>query len=298
MKDIKNKMFKKLEQVFNNEYGNGIFGKVMSVLGFGLLLVFVVLGVVLFPFVIQAVERLQYGDSVYTEFFIMMCGTALSWLSGLIFGIRYIKDKTTDLINEISNRMLLFSFVFINVTLIVVDLFVLKTVTGFWSFLFFAFCAFLNLFLMAMWCYGFTIAGMIIVGIILFAIKALLHDKTVYDKKKKISNSSLYKMISSCIKDNLNIVKSVVITESEVKVIFDGKDTDSFVFSEYGFSNLDNMGFTIITQLLQGICKGFKLERLKESRVLANPKFIKKEVVKKVEPKKKEKEVKEEREDW
>lgn len=298
MNDVKNKMFNKFEQVFNNEYGDGIFGKVMSVLGLVLLLAFVVLGVILFPVVIQAIERLQYGDSVYTEFFIMMCGTALSWLSGLIFGVRYIKDKTTDLIYEISVRMGIFSYVFINVTLILVDLFVIGTVTGFWTGLFFAFCVVINAFLMALWCGFFTFVGLILIGLILFAIKALLHNKKVYDRKKKISNSSLYKMISSCIRDNLNIVKSVVITEREVKVILDGKDTDSFVFSEYGFSNLDNMGFTIITQLLQGICKNFKLEYLKESRVLANPKFIKKEVVKKVEPKKKEKEVKEEREDW
>ncbi len=298
MSDIKDKILKKFEQILDTDYGSGVLGKVMSILGLIFMIGFIIIGIMLFPVGIDAIERLQYGDSVYTEFFIMMLGTLLSWLAGLIFGIRYIKDKTTSLVEEISERMLLFSYVFINVTLIVVDLFVIKTVTGFWTGLFFVFCVLLNAFLMSLWCFVFTAIGTIIIGIIIFSIKALLHNKIVIDRKKKIENSSLYKKISACIKDDLHIVKSVVITDSEVKIIFDEKDTSRFVFREYGFSNLDKMRFSIIIELLQGICRGFKVERLKESTVLGNPKYIKKPEVKKVEPKKKEKEVKEEKEDW
>lgn len=298
MSDIKDKILKKFEQILDTDYGSGLLGKVMSIIGLIFMIGFVVAGIMLFPVGIDAIERLQYGDSVYTEFFVMMLGTALSWLAGLIFGIRYIKDKTTSLIEDVWYRTLLFSYVFINITLIVVDLFVIKTVTGFWTGLFFAFCVVINAFLMALWCGFFTFVGTIIIGIIIFSIKALLHNKVVRDRKKKIENSSLYQRISSCIKNDLHIVKSVVITDSEVKVIFDGKDTSTFVFKNEGFSNLDTMGFSVIIELLQNVCKGFKLERLKESSVLGNPKFIKKTQVKKIEPKKEIKEVKVEKEDW
>lgn len=298
MDSFKDKIVKKFDQILNTDYGSGILSKVMSILGLIFMIGFIIVGIIMFPVIVDAIERLQYGDSVYTEFFVMMLGTALSWLAGLIFGIRYIKDKTTNLIEDILGRVAIFSYVFINVTLIVVDLFVIKTVSGFWTGLFFVFCVVLNALLMALWCGFFTFIGTIIIGIILFSIKALLHTKSVKDRRKKIENSSLYQRISSCIKNDLHIVKSVVITDSEVKVIFDGKDTSTFVFRNEGFSNLDTMGFSVIIELLQNVCKGFKLERLKESSVLGNPKFIKNTQVKKVEPKKEIKEVKAEKEDW
>lgn len=298
MKNIKDGLTKKIDQIFNTEYGSGWLGKIMSILGLVFIVGFVIVGIILFPEVIDSIKRLQEGDPVYIEFFIMMLGTALSWLTGLVYGIRFIKDKTSDLVETILMRMGIGSYVFINVTLIVVDLFIIGSVTGFFTAIFFAFCVLINAFLMFLWCSFFTFIGTIIVGIILFSFKALLHNKVVRDRKKKIENSSLYQKIISSIKNDLHVVKSVVVTESEVKIIFDGKDTDTFVFREYGFSNLDKMGFSIIMELLQSICKGFKVERLKESTVLGNPKFIKKPEVKKVEPMKKEKEVKEEKEDW
>ncbi len=243
------KMIKK--NIDNMEFSNSSSDSGGSML-FGLAVLCIPLAFVMINFLLGTVQLGVKEDALSMEVTIMVAGSIISWVIALIVSLTTKEKKLLKtagiifIVSELINYL----------GVLVYDIAYNNAFGDFFRILQFIIAAVLTIITSLLWSIVSTIIGTILVSLLSFSITTIYKYIKLNIKKKRISNSALYKDIIKLI--NETDIYYITISEFDIEIV--SGNTTIINYESKGYSNLDEIGKKALGYILKKNLTKFKIK--------------------------------------